>query len=267
MKKITLLAAGCISLPLSASVMAENDTGLATKLSNPVANLISVPLQFDIDDRSGPNDGSRYTLTAKPVIPFSVSDDAIIISRTLAPVVSQHNVTGKGESQFGLGDTTQSFFYSPKEPTAGGIIWGLGPDLLIPTGTDNTLSGKKWGAGPTGVMLKQTGPWTLGTLVNHIWDYAGQNDHKRVSASFVEPFVAYTTSQAVTVFMNTESTYDWVDNEWSVPINLTVSKIIRFDKQIIQVGGGMRYWAKTPDETGPEGWGMRLTLTFLFPQR
>jgi hypothetical protein len=33
----------------------------------------------------------------------------------------------------------------------------------------------------------------------------------------------------------------------------------------IQLAAGVRYWAESP-EGGPEDWGARLQLTFLFPK-
>ncbi|EJL58445.1 hypothetical protein PMI09_00155 [Rhizobium sp. CF122] len=82
----------------------------------------------------------------------------------------------------------------------------------------------KWGAGPTAVALKQEGPWTYGMLANHIWSFAGQNNRDDIRSTFLQPFVAYTTPEAWTFTLNTESTYDWEHNEWSVPVNFQVSK-------------------------------------------
>lgn len=261
------LSLPCSMLLFSGHAVAEDNVALANQLSNPIANLISVPFQFDVDDKVGPGDGMQNTLKVEPVIPIPFGDDANIISRTIVPLTYQNDVTGEGQNQFGMGDITQSFFYSPRKPTKNGIIWGVGPVLLIPTGTDNALSSKKWGAGPTAVFLKQTGPWTYGALLNHIWDYAGQNDRKRISASFVQPFVSWTSSQAVSVSLNTESTYDWTEDQWSVPVNLMVAKVTRIGNQTVQFGGGFRYWARSTDENGPEGLGIRLKVTLLFPEK
>jgi hypothetical protein len=70
--------------------------------------------------------------------------------------------------QFGLGDTVQSLFFSPREPGPRGWIWGVGPALLLPTATEDVLGADQWGAGPTGVVLKQQGPWTYGLLSQRI---------------------------------------------------------------------------------------------------
>jgi hypothetical protein len=74
-----------------------------------------------------------------------------------------------------------------------------------------------------------------------------------------------TTLDAWTFALNTESTYDWKTEEWSVPINLTVSKLVKIDKQPISLTAGLRYWAAAPGN-GPEGLGVRVGLTFLFPK-
>src|SRR5688572_19920508 len=160
-----------VSAFASGSPASAQDADLAKQLSNPIASLISVPFQFNYDSGFGPNDGDRVTLNIQPVIPISLNEDWNMISRTIVPVIWQEDIAGPSGDQFGLGDTVQSLFFSPKAPGPGGIIWGVGPVFLLPTGTDPLLGGEKWGAGPTGVVLKQSGPWTYGMLANHIWSF------------------------------------------------------------------------------------------------
>ncbi|HVR68368.1 MAG TPA: transporter [Verrucomicrobiae bacterium] len=241
---------------------------LAKKLSNPVANLISVPLQSNFDCNIGPaDDGCRFTMNLQPVIPISIADDWNVISRTILPITYQNDIFPGAGDQFGLGDTVQSFFFSPKNPSSfGGIIWGIGPAFLLPTGTDKLLSSEKFGVGPTAVILKQAGHWTVGALMNQIWSVAGDEDRADVSSLFLQPFISYTTTDAWTFTLNTESTYDWETKNWSVPVNALVSKLVKIENQPISLGAGLRYWAESPDETGPEGFGGRLVVTFLFPK-
>jgi hypothetical protein len=103
-------------------------------------------------------------------------------------------------------------------------------------------------------------------LANHIESFAGDNDRDYVSATFLQPFLAYITRTKTTISLNTESTYDWNSDRWSVPINFGVYQLMKFGKlPPLQFGGGVRYWADSPDN-GPDDWGFRLKLTFLFPK-
>jgi hypothetical protein len=252
-----------VLLPVCAQAQEQD---LAKQLSNPIASLISVPFQFNYDQRIGPADnGRKFYVNVQPVIPFSLNEEWNVISRTIVPVVNQDDIVPGAGHQFGLGDMTQSFFFSPKAPGPSGIIWGVGPVFLLPTATDDLLGGKKWGAGPTGVALKQTGPWTYGVLDNHIWSYAGDVTRKDISSTFLQPFLSYTTKDAWTYSVNLESTYDWIGETWSVPVNVMVSKLLRFGHQPVQIGGGLRYWLTSP-ATGPKGLGGRIAVTFLFPK-
>lgn len=263
--------AGCtlvtLGLASTAPLAAQDDAAaLAKKLANPVAALISVPLQLNYDDGYGAADeGDKWLLNVQPVVPISIDEKWNLISRTILPIADQNDLFPGAGSQSGIGDIVQSLFFSPKAPTAGGWIWGAGPVFLLPTGSDDLLTSDKWGAGPTAVVLKQQGPWTYGALGNHLLSFAGDDDRADLSATFLQPFLAYGTPTGWTYSLNTESTYDWQGEQWSVPINGLVSKVTRIGGQLVSIGGGLRYWADAP-EAGPEGLGYRFVFTLLFPK-
>ena len=255
-----------IATAVATPAAAQGAEELAKQLANPIASLISVPLQLNWDQNIGPDDeGEKLLLNIQPVIPFSLNEEWNLISRTIVPVVHQSDIFPGAGSQTGLRDTVQSLFFSPKAPTDSGWIWGAGPVFLFPTGTDRLLTTDKWGAGPTGVALKQQGPWTIGGLANHMWSVAGSDDQPDLNATFVQPFVSYTTPNAWTFTAQTETTYDWKGSGWSVPINLVATKVVKLGNQLASVGGGVRYWAESPDN-GPEGFGFRVMFTLLFPK-
>lgn len=253
---------------------ATDDTQeLAKKLSNPIASLISLPFQSNYDWGLGPNgNGTQYKLNIQPVIPISLNSDWNVISRTIVPVIIQNKVLPtmpNGDTdQAGIGDTVQSLFFSPKSPTSGGLIWGAGPVFYVPTATDRLIGAQQWGAGPTVVILKQMHGWTVGALANHIWSVAGNNNRDKISSTFLQPFVSYSTRKATTFGLNTESTYDWVHNQWTVPVNVTVGQIFPPKKTGLpfpfQLTAGYRhYFVKAPG--GPEN-GVRFVVTALFPK-
>jgi len=262
-----LLCAIVPAVPACAEQAGEAyENSLAMQLSNPVAALISVPLQLNYDRDIGPaDDGDRWLLNVQPVIPFDLNDDWNLISRTIMPVVRQSDIFPGAGTQTGVGDVVQSIFLSPKAPTASGWIWGAGPVLLLPTGSNDLLTTDKWGAGPTAVMLKQSNGWTRGMLVNHIWSYAGDDHRTDVNATFMQPFLTFTTPTQWTFALNTESSYDWESEQWSVPVNVSASKLTRIGEQLVSLGGGVRYWVDSP-ASGADGFGLRFTMTLLFPR-
>ena len=231
----------------------ETDEDIVKKLSNPIASLISVPLQNNFDFRGGPTGkGFQHKLNIQPVIPFSLNDNWNLISRTIVPFIHQEDITADGATQTGLGDTSASFFFAPSQPTAGGLIWGVGPIFLLPTATRSVLGTQKWGIGPTGLLLWQKSGWTYGALVGQIWSFAGDSGRADVNQTSLQPFLAYATQTKTTFTINAESTYDWEARQWTVPLNAMVSQLVRVGKLPMSFQVGARYYTTSPS-TGRTG--------------
>ncbi|MGI9245192.1 MAG: transporter [Steroidobacteraceae bacterium] len=264
--RVLLLLTGLSAATVPVAARAASAEELAKSLANPIAAMISVPLQMNWDEDISPaRDGSRFTLNVQPVVPVSISEDWNLISRTILPVIHQSDIFPGAGSQTGLGDTVQSVFFSPKAPTASGWIWGAGPVLLLPTGTDELLTADKWGAGPTAVALKQQGPWTYGLLGNHIWSFAGDERRRDLSSTFVQPFATRTWPTGWSVTATADSTYDWKADQWTVPLGVFANKVTRVGGQLVQFGAGPRYYADSA-QGGPHGWAFRASVVLLFPR-
>jgi hypothetical protein len=247
----------------TAAAYAEEQADLAQKLQNPVADLISVPIQNNWDFGIGPANAMKYTANIQPVIPISISSNWNVIVRTILPVIYAESPIAGGTSHWGLGDTTQSFFLSPKNPVCGWIL-GAGPVMYYPTATDPVLGAGQWGAGPTIVALRQEHGFTYGILANQIWSFAGWSD-ENISATFLQPFLTYTTKKHTSFTVNTESTYDWNHSRWTVPLNFGIQQLLKIGKQPIAFEVGGRYYAERP--AGGPDWGLRFTITLLFPKK
>ena len=101
--------------------------------------------------------------------------------------------------------------------------------------------------------MQQKNGWTYGILANHVWSVAGPNGRANISATFLQPFLSYTTKTYTTFGLNTESTYDWQQHQWTVPLNATVSQLVKIGGQPISFGIGGRYYADKP--AGGPDWG------------
>ena len=244
----------------SPSAMAE-DSDLAQQLANPIAAIISVPFQLNYDQNLGPDgDGTRTTLNFQPVIPFELDNGANIVTRSIFPYIWQDDVVS-GTSQQGFGDISLNAWYS--RTTESGLTWGIGPTVLVPTGSE--VSGDTWGAGVTGIALKTSGPWTFGGLASQTWDIES-NPTTPINSTFIQPFLSYNTPEAITLSVTSESTYDWEADEWTAPLNFTVAKLGTVGNVKVNWQGGVGYWLDSPED-GPNGWRFRLNATLVFPAK
>jgi hypothetical protein len=267
--KILLFSIICFSQLMSAQDTPEEKPQesaeeLAKKLANPISSLISVPFQNNTDFGIGPNNGSKNTLNIQPVLPISLNDNLNLITRLILPVISQYNITGQGNSEVGLGDAVLSAFLSPSQ-SKGGLTWGVGPVFLVPTGTDDFLTTKKFGVGPTAVALYQTNGFTIGGLINQIWSVAGNKDRGDVSTLFFQPFLTYNWKSGAGIGGQFEITQNWEANNTTVWFIPTISAVTSLGTQKTQFSIGPRFNLAAPDSAKAD-LGVRANIVFLFPK-
>jgi len=261
-----------ISSPAPAQEAAEGKTSdeeqLAKQLTNPVADLVSIPFQFNWAGGVGEDDALRFILNVQPVVPFSLSENWNLIGRFILPYVSMPALAPGDSTESGTGDITLSAFFSPKK---GSLVWGVGPAFGIPTTTNPALGSGKWSAGPTVVVLKLHGPWTYGILANQLWSYADTSDVERakVNQGYFQPFLVHTSKNAVSLGINSETIANWEaesGQKWTVPVNIFASKVTRLGPFPFSVQGGVGYYFESPD-IGPTGWQLRMAFTVILPEK
>jgi hypothetical protein len=269
--KTRLIILLLISSPVLSGILKAQDAKpatsaeeLAKKLSNPVAALISVPFQNNMDIGIGQYNGSRNTLNFQPVIPISLSPKLNLVTRYIIPIISQRNITGEGTSQNGLADAVVSAWFSPAE-AKNGLVWGVGPVLLLPIATNDMLGTKKWGVGPTALVLKQFNGWTLGALANQIWSFAGDANRSNVNQMFVQPFMSYNWKSGAGLGLMSEITQNWTLSTTSAYIIPSITAVTKLGSQIVSLVIGPRFQIAAPDESKAD-FGVRAAVLLVFPK-
>ena len=239
MKTRALLLALLVSTLLGALTQAHaaGQSDLAKQAQNPIANLISLPLQNNTNFNVGPKERTQNILNIQPVYPFSIGEDWNVITRTILPVTYVSSGKSVGDTIipsptdddhiFGLGDSTFTAFFSPKNSEK--LTWGVGPVLLIPTSTDDALGKGEWGGGLSAVFLGMPGNWVVGSLFSNVWasDVNLFTWQYFINYNFLDSNGLYLTSAPI-------MTANWEadsSNRWTIPVGGGVGKIFKIGKQ------------------------------------
>lgn len=265
MKNQLPIAVAIICLLLSGGTAAAQDSGaLARAAQNPLATMITFPMQANFNLNVGPYDRQLFNLNVQPVVPFP-GDKWNIISRTIIPINSVP--VGETDSVFGIGDTMLTLFWSPAK--AAKVTWGVGPIIGLPTASNPEMLGSgKFGLGPSAVLFYQTGRWTMGGLLSNIWSVAGDSARDDYSLLTFQWFVNYNFGGGWALGSVPIVTANWKadsDDRWTIPWGLQVSKIMRAGEQPVNVLLGYYYNSEHPE--GAADSQVRLQLNFMFPKK
>lgn len=234
---------------------------LADKLANPVASLISVPLQNNLIYGVGPFNGSKYTINVQPVIPFKLSENLNLITRYILPVVDQRDITGENTHQFGLSDATVTAFLAPKTK---GLILGFGPAFLVPTATDKFLGTEKFGVGPSALVMHQGKGLSVGFIANQIWSVAGNKDRADFNQFYTQIFLTHSYKSGASLGITSEITQNWQGNTTLVTLSPNIGAVTKLGDQVVQFAIMPLIPIVGPSESKPD-WGLRAVLAFVFP--
>ena len=261
-----LRLAGCLLLGASGLSAQEKPpmdaTALAKQTQNPVADLVTIPFQFNFNSGGGLSDGTLFNLNFQPVIPIKVTPDWTIIARTIIPFLSS---PGPGGTQVsGLGDIVLQTFLSPAHP--GKIIWGVGPEFSIPAATNPQFRTGSWAVGPTAVALTTRGPMVMGLLANQLWTFADAGGDPRVNQLLIQPFFNYNFGRGWAISTGPIITANWSapsGQEWTVPLGLGIQRVTMFSGRPINIGAQYYYNVVHPDN-GPASQ-FRIIFALLYP--
>jgi hypothetical protein len=258
-----------VSLPIVPAVAQEHEaTNLAKAAQNPIANMISVPIQYNLNMETGPFEKPQHLVNIQPVYPVKLNADWNLITRTIVPVLSQPAFTAEQDREFGIGDIQFSAFLSPKE-AVDGWIWGVGAIAQLDSATNDRLGQGVWGLGPTAVALHLGKSWVYGALINNVWSVAQDDGRPAVNQMLLQPFVNYNFPDAPGRYLAFSPiiTANWKADsgqQWTVPLGIGIGQIFKIGKQPLNAQAGYYYNVERPDDASR--YQIRLQLSFLFPK-
>jgi len=262
--------------PQQSGKQEPSEEELVKQTQNPVADLISVPLQNNFNFGTGPKNRTVYVGNIQPVIPIKLGEEWNLITRTIMPIINQPSLFPGMSSATGLGDINPTFFFSPAK--SGELIWGVGPTFTLPTATDSLIGSGKFSMGPAAVALTIQGHWVVGALANNQWSVAGWGKNN-VNAFLLQPFVNYNLPDHWYLVSAPIMTANWAaakgGDVWTVPLGGGVGKLFRLGDILPLEGHPI---AKLPINTqlqafgnvhrpefGSE-WQLRFQVQLLFPK-
>jgi hypothetical protein len=234
---------------------------LADKLANPVASLISVPLQNNLTYGIGPYNGSKYQINIQPVIPFKLSENLNLITRYILPVVDQQDVIAENSHEFGLSDATVTAFFAPKTK---GIIFGAGPAFLVPTATEKFLGTEKFGVGPSVLVMHQGKGLSIGFIANQIWSVAGNENRADFNQFYTQIFLTHSYKSGASLGITSEITQNWEENTTLITLSPNVGAITKLGGQTMQFAVMPLIPIVGHSDIRPD-WGLRAVVAFVFP--
>jgi len=244
---------------------AENADALRKAAQNPIASLISVPVQNNSNFGVGSDDRIQDVLNIQPVIPVPLSKKLNMIARIITPIVYQPTTNQPtDQGAYGFGDLNPTFFFAPSKAST--LIWGVGPAFVLPTATNSYLGQGKWSIGPSVVALAQPGKWTLGALVNNVFSVGGQSSRADVNQMLFQYFINYNLKHGYYITWQPTLTANWETDEgrWTVPYGGGIGRIMKLGFQPVNLTA--QFYGNGVHPANTSSWSMRLQIAFLFPK-
>jgi len=248
---------------------------VARELANPNNSLASLTFKNQYRWYEGnlpkADDQANYTLLFQPVFPFTMNptadgDKANLFIRPAFPVLIDQPAFNADQGDFygvdALGDIGFDIGYGVTQKT--GLLWAFGMVGTLPTATDSDVAGKQLRLGPEALIAKFEKWGLYGLFPNHQWDVTGWGDNGYFSNTQIQLFLTFLPGGGWNVGTTPIMNYDWKTCDWTIPLNLTAGKTVKFGAMPFKLGLEVNYYVEKPDAFGPE-WMVSFNITPVVP--
>lgn len=237
---------------------------VARELANPNSSLATLTLKnqyrWYTGDLPGADNQDNYTMLFQPVFPLSLPKDDNGNARNVffrpgfpmlfdQPVPRVENGALDWDGVTALGDIGFDIAYGVSAKS--GFIWALGMVGTLPTATDDDVGGKQLRLGPEFILAKFEKWGLYGIFPSHQWNVTGWSDESFNTTQF-QPVLQFLLGDGWNAGSAPIGNYNWESSEWTIPINLNVSKTVLLGKMHWKFELEANYYVEQPDAFGPQ---------------
>ena len=242
---------------------------LARELNNPNTPLAKLVIEYSATafdgDLPGAGNENVNMILFKPAFPFPLNEDGtqnffvrpVLAYATEQPIFDSDE--GRFKSTSGLGDL--GFDVALGQSYDSGLILVGGIQGTLPIGADD-LTGDQYRLGPEFIVADINASRVLAAFPAHQWDISG--DGPSYSTTTLELFYLIFLPGGWTVGTQPKLSYDWEADQATIPLNLTVRKVVRLGNMPMQLSAGFDYYVEQSDDFGPD-FGFKFSITPIVP--
>ncbi len=278
-----LLAA---TLPLDARAAGGGDEGsqslteINKKLSNPVSDIWSISFQqnnYVLETLPGQSNRWNSNLQFQPVMPVALTENWNLITRPVIPLFISQPYPAVDEGQppkasvkrtTGFGDTILLEMLGPNQKLTGNWLLGIGPTFVFPTASTDFTGQGKWQVGPGAFAGYISQKYILGAFVQNWKSFGGNSNRPDTNQMNLQPVAAYFLPDGWSIGYSGNILANWKaspDNVWTVPIGVSVSKVVKFDALPVKIAIAGQWMPVHPDTFGQK-WNIQVVFSPVIPK-
>lgn len=237
----------------------------AKQLANPNTPLASLTLKNQWThwdgDLLGAEDFDSQTFLFQPSFPFPINPTDSIFLRPAFPILVDQPVvdaTGRVRTESGFGDMGLDFAFG--RTTKAGLLTAVGMIAGIPIGSDG-LTSDTWTLGPELFIGKISSTGVFGIFPSHQWDVSGP---RATSLTTIQPIATFLPGGGWAVGTAGSMSYNWETSQWTIPIQLQISRTVKFGKLPVKMALEANYYVEKADSIGQD-WMIGFNITPVVP--
>lgn len=222
--KNTIFTATCVYLAIGFNHISYAEDGSnddKINANNPNADITTISFHnYYIGEFTNSNDdGNQFILRfSKPIN----TENRLWFLRASLPVNTYPTIYG---DKTGVGDLN-ILLTAEIDLGLEGQTFNIGPQINIPTASDDFLGTEKWSAGLVNIYFNSNSKkFQYGYLATWAHSFAGNNDRDDVNLGSLQPFLFYQLGDGHYLRSSAIVAYDFEADEYTIPVGLGYGKV------------------------------------------